>query len=85
MSEKIYCGGGKKKKDNWRSISVNITKAMAHAKKSKSGDLWVNLNISDRDQPDQYGKDVTVTVDTWEPTNTPSHSTQATDNNDLPF
>lgn len=84
MSEqKIYVGGGKKKFDNLRSISVCIDDLMAYATKSKNGKSYVNLNVSDKKEADQYGKDVSVSVDTWKPN---QESAPAKDEpKDLPF
>lgn len=64
--EKIYCGKGKKKKDNWLSVTVNPDIILQHVKEYE-GKKYVKLNVNIKDQPDKYGKDVEITIDTWEP------------------
>jgi hypothetical protein len=70
MSEKIYCGRGKKV-GQYGTIAVSIciddipeehiTKALVNGKR------YLNLNISEKRDVDQYGFTHSVAVDTWKP------------------
>lgn len=66
MAEKIYCGSGKKKSPKWFSITINPDKIQDHIQEF-NGNKFVKLNIAVLDTPNQYGKDVEVTIDTWKP------------------
>ena len=79
MQKKIYCGSGKKKSDTWLSITINPDKIQDYIKEY-NGSKFIKLNINILDQPDKFGKDVQVSVDTYEPANKPKK-----DDNDLPF
>jgi hypothetical protein len=63
--QKVYCGSGKKKSENWISASINIDKIQEHIQEY-NGTKFVRLNIN-IGKPDQYGKDVSISVDTWKP------------------
>lgn len=86
MSEqKIYVGKGKKRGDRWLSVTINPDKLAPHVKEYE-GTKYVKLNINILERPDQYGKDVSITVDTYEPPaktqpQTASHERET----DLPF
>jgi len=64
--KKIYVGSGKKKSDTWLQITINPDKLADHVQEYE-GNHFVKLNINIRDQPDRFGKDVAVSVDTWKP------------------
>lgn len=66
MSDTIYCGSGKKKSDTWFSITVNPDTLKDHVEEY-NGKKFVRLNVNVKDAPDQYGKDVSVSIDTWKP------------------
>jgi hypothetical protein len=68
MEEKkvIYCGSGKKQNDTWIKASINVAKFKDHISEYE-GHKFIKLNININDQPDQYGKDVSISVDTWKP------------------
>lgn len=67
--KKIYCGNGRQIKGQYgvfRSVSLCLSDIpKEHITKSKNGKSYVRINISDLDQKNEYGNDVTVTVDTW--------------------
>lgn len=64
--DKIYCGSGKKFKEWSRSISICLEDIpKEHISKAKNGKTYINLNVVDKKEKDQYGKDVYVTVNTW--------------------
>lgn len=62
----IYCGGGKKMTDNWMTVTVHIDKVKEHVFDYK-GNKYLKLNVNLKDQPDQYGKDVSLSVNTYNP------------------
>ncbi len=62
----IYCGGGKKQNDTWIKASINVAKFKDHIQEYK-GHKFIKLNINIKDELDQYGKDVSISVDTWQP------------------
>jgi len=66
MSNTIYCGSGKKQNDTWLKITINPDKIAEHIQEYK-GKHFVKLNVNIKDQPDQYGKAVSVSVDTYRP------------------
>jgi hypothetical protein len=66
--EKIFCGSGKKRKENWLSITINPDKIKDHIQEF-NGNKFVKLNVNIKSEPDKYGKDVEVTIDTWQPEN----------------
>lgn len=64
--KKIYVGSGKKQSDNWLKATINLDKFEEHIQEY-NGHRFLKLNININDQPDQYGKDVSITIDTWQP------------------
>ena len=91
--KKIYVGSGKKKFDNLRAVSICITKLPEEYIFEYNGEKYIKLNVHDKKEADQYGKDVNVSIDTWKPTGEMSHksvssepqSTSAKIEDDLPF
>lgn len=63
---KIYVGSGKKKFDNLRSVSICLSDLNEHVFEY-NGKKYVKLNIQDKKEADQYGKDIAVSIDTWQP------------------
>lgn len=82
----VYVGSGKKQKDNWLKITINPDKLQEYIEEF-NGNKFVKLNINIKDAPDQYGKDVSVTIDTWKPDAQPIEGieTKAMPEDDLPF
>jgi hypothetical protein len=68
MTEKkvIYCGSGKKMNDTWIKATINLAKFKDHVQEYK-GTKFLKLNINIKDEEDQYGKDVAISIDTWQP------------------
>jgi len=64
--KKIYCGSGKKKTDTWYQVSLNPEKFNEYIREY-NGNKFIRLNINVLPQPDKYGKDISVSIDTWEP------------------
>ena len=80
QEKKIYVGSGKKSKDFARKISICLTDLPKEHIFEFKGKKYMKLEVIDKREPDQYGKDVAVTVDTWKPNQQP-----APDPSDLPF
>lgn len=84
MSEKtIYIGNGKKQKDNWLKSSIcldNIPKEHIFEYKGKK---YIKVNINIKDEIDNFGKDVSITVDTWRPEQ--KEASNDNEEDDLPF
>ena len=69
-SEKtIYAGSGKKQSDKWIKITIDPTKIQDHIQEF-NGRKFVKLNIN-IGEVNQYGKDVSISIDTWRPDNEP--------------
>jgi hypothetical protein len=49
-----------------------------------NGNKFVKLNINIKDEADQYGKDVSISVDTWKPDAQPIDA-DVSGGDDLPF
>lgn len=62
---KIRLGSGKKRGDSWMTGAICITDAEAHAY-TYNGKKYVNLNINIYNEPNQYGKDVSITLNEFE-------------------
>ena len=84
MSEKKtkYCGSGKKQNEKWIKATVNVAKIKDHIEEF-NGNKFVRLNINIKDEKDQYGKDVSISIDEWQPEEQPQQPQQPSD--DLPF
>jgi hypothetical protein len=69
MSEqKIYCGSGVSKNDGWSKISICLSDLpKEYMTTAKNGKVYINLNINKKKEVDQYGKDLSVSVDTYKP------------------
>lgn len=98
--EKIYCGSGKTRSGQYGEfygISVCIDDLPEeHITTAKNGKRYVNLTVNKKKEADQYGKDLSVTVDTFKPdkaqtpkkeqAHTPKKEYQEPDSGDnLPF
>lgn len=70
MSEqKIYCGSGVTKSDGWQKVSICLSDLpKEYITTAKNGKKYINLNINKKKEADQYGKDLSISVDTWKPT-----------------
>lgn len=65
--EKIYCGSGKKRKDFAREVTICLEDYPKEYINEYKGKHYLKLNVVDKREPDQYGKDIFVTVNTWKP------------------
>lgn len=66
QEKKIFCGSGKKKSDTWFSVTLNPEK-FAEYVQDYNGNKFIKLNVNVLPEPDKYGKDVSITIDTWKP------------------
>lgn len=93
--EKIYCGSGKTRSGQYGEfygISICLSDLPAeHITTAKNGKKYINLTVNKKKEPDQYGKDLSVTVDTFKPekASTPkqeqAHTAKKEYEDDLPF
>ena len=83
-TKKIYAGSGKQKTETWLKITVNPDKLMEYVQEYE-GRRFVKLDINLLPEPNQFGKDVEVTVDTWQPTQKKDQVEVTKDDSDLPF
>lgn len=69
MSEqKIYCGSGQTKNEGWQKVSICLSDLPKEfITTAKNGKKYISLNINKKKEADQYGKDLSVSVDTWKP------------------
>lgn len=87
MKEKtIYVGSGKTMSDKWLKVTINPDKLKDYIEDYK-GNKFVRLSINIKDEADQFGKDVSVSVDTWKPEEKAVQKPvqQMESDNDLPF
>lgn len=67
MEKKIYVGSGKKKFDNLRAVTLCLNDLPSEHVFEYNGKKYIRLNVQDKKEADQYGKDISVSVDTWQP------------------
>ena len=88
--ETIYCGSGKAMNDKWLKVTINPAKIKDYIQEF-NGNKFIKLNINLKDEADQYGKNVAVSVDTWKPDTeqkgqpVKQESDSWESSNDLPF
>ena len=75
MSEKIKIGSGKKRNEKWLTASICLSDIPAEHVFEYNGKKYVKTNINVFDEPNQYGKDVSVSVDTYKPEQKDEQST----------
>ena len=71
----IYCGSGKKQNDTWFKVTINPEKIQDYIQEF-NGNKFVKLNVNIKSEPDQFGKDVSISIDTWNPNNSQTSSTK---------
>ena len=82
---KLRLGSGKKRNHSWMTSSFCITDAEAHAYEY-NGKKYVNININLYDEPNQYGKDVAITLNEFEKDSAvPKANVMEQETYDLPF
>ena len=84
MADKpIYCGSGNKQNEKWITATINPDKIMDHIQEYK-GNRFVKLNININDEPNEFGKDVSITINTWKPENKDIPLKENPRNKDIP-
>lgn len=78
----VYCGSGKKQNEKWIKATVNPDK-MREFIEEYQGNKFIRLNINIKDEPDQFGKDVSISIDQWQPDENKSQGEE--EDSDLPF
>ena len=61
---KIRLGSGKKRSESWMTASICISDAETHAY-TYNGKKYVNVNVNIYDKPNEYGKDVAITLNEY--------------------
>jgi len=87
MKEKtVYVGSGKTMSNKWLKVTINPDKLKDYIEDYK-GNKFVRLSINIKDEADQFGKDVSVSVDTWKPEEKPVQKVvqKMESDDDLPF
>jgi len=64
MPKPIYCGSGKKQNNEWITASINMDKIEDHIQEY-NGTRFVRININIKDEADQYGKDVSISINEY--------------------
>tara|TARA_R100000951_G_scaffold43080_1_gene36238 strand:- start:4980 stop:5252 length:273 start_codon:yes stop_codon:yes gene_type:complete len=84
--EVIYAGSGKKvttQYGDFRAVTVNLSDLPSEHIFEYNGKKYIKLNVNDKKEADQYGKDVSVSVNTWKPE--AQKEEQVAESSDLPF
>lgn len=81
-----YCGSGKTANDNgtWIKASINVDKIKDFIEEY-NGSRFVKLNINIKDEVDQYGKNVSISIDEFKPKAESKKQEVEELNDDLPF
>jgi hypothetical protein len=86
MSEKkvIKIGNGTKKSDKWLKSSICLTDIPKELTFEYNGKTYVKVDINIYASPNQFGKDVSISIDEWKPSgqqyNVPEKRNTAADN-----
>ena len=78
----VYCGSGKKMKDDWFTITINPDKLKDYIEEF-NGNRFIRLNVNVKSEPDQYGKDVSVSVNQYKPDKDVVHTPTPQMNGDM--
>jgi hypothetical protein len=80
--QQIRLGSGKKINENFLSSSMCLTDALKYAYEY-NGKQYIKFNTSIFKEPDQYGKDVKITLNDFEPKK--ADAVNINTKSDLPF
>jgi hypothetical protein len=61
---KVKLGNGKKRSGSWSTATICFTDAEAHCY-TYNGKKYFNININTYDTPNEYGKDVAITLNDY--------------------
>jgi len=81
--KKVYCGSGKQQTNTWIKATVKTKVLMEYLQEYKGAE-FTKIDINLLSEPDKYGKDVVISVDTWKPEGN-QEIKEETKNDDLPF
>lgn len=82
--QQIRLGSGKKINDTFLSSSLCITDALEHSYEY-NGKKYIKLNISIYPEPDQYGKNVKITLNDYDPKAKDTKAVNINTKDSLPF
>lgn len=86
--EKIYIGNGKTIEGQYgtfRSSSICLTDIPKEHIFEYNGKKYIKVIINDKKEVDQYGKNVSIQVDTWKPEKKEDTSNDDVAPEDIPF
>ena len=85
--KKVYLGSGTKKAGHWIKATLKAEVLNPEHWQEYQGKKYLKINININEGPDKFGKDVSITLDTWEPPNKPKEepSAKTDDGETLPF
>jgi hypothetical protein len=63
-NKKVRLGNGKKRSESWMTATICLSEAKNHAYEY-NGKEYVNININVAAQPNEYGKDVSLTLNDY--------------------
>ena len=83
---KVRLGNGKKRSVSWLTAAICISDAEAHSY-TYNGKKYVNVNVNIYDAPNEYGKDVAITLNEYKKDEAIPKANAFTPEpvNDLPF
>ena len=81
MSNTIYIGNGKKQNEKWLKSSLCLSDIPQEHIFEYNGKKYIKINVNVNDTPNQFGKDVSISVDTYQPEEKKVQEVE----NDLPF
>lgn len=62
----IYCGNGKKMKEDWLSVTLHIDKLKDHIFEY-NGNKYCKINVNIKELPDQFDNDVSLSINQFKP------------------
>jgi len=80
--KKVYCGSGKQQTNTWIKATVKTKVLMEYLQEYKGAE-FTKIDINLLNEPDKFGKDVSITVDTWKPEG--NQEIKKEEPNNLPF
>jgi len=83
--DRVYIGNGVKKNDAWLKSSFCLSDIPKEHMFEYKGKKYIKVDINIKDEVDQYGKDVSITVDTWKPKEQQAPAPPLPVDDDLPF
>jgi len=87
MDKKIFVGSGKKKSETWLKVTISEKglQTLLNNLQEFNGNKFAKIDIKILQNPNQYGKDVECTLDTYKPKERTQQPEQQTSFSDTPF